>query len=106
MSVRDPILERLGLIYQRTLLFVILFIVQSIAIWVLFWTEYGDTWFAALVRLWNDWPFPPITFDSIQAVPLFWIGFLQTFLIYREAGRWWKKKTEISHRRGSRFTDE
>jgi hypothetical protein len=107
MSNRDPLLDQINLVAYRLLLFVVLGLAQVATLWLWFWTHFKDWTFLEAARyVVNAWPLSLDMFPSVMAMAAVWIGFANTAVLYLLLGRWWKKRSDVLHRRGSRLSDE
>ena len=103
----DPLLSHMGVLLRRSTIFVALVAVQMFALWVWFWMHFQHAGFQEAARLLVEaWPLDSGKIAAALALALLWTGCANTAIIYLVLGRWWKKRADILHRRGSRFVDE
>ncbi|ASV97584.1 hypothetical protein [Paraburkholderia aromaticivorans] len=102
----DPLMQQVHTILVRVVYFVAFALVQSVLLWVACWQQLGDSWLDALIRLSGVWPLSPGSINSLLAMLIVWASVLQTTILFLIIGRWWARKTNVMHRRGSRFIDE
>lgn len=104
---RDPLLRHLGIIINRSILFVVISLAQAIALWLWFWTRFENwTIWQVLRYAANAWPLSAEVFPSVMALGVLWIGLADTAIVYLLLGRWWRRRADVLHRRGSRFIDQ
>jgi len=102
----DPLLHHLGLITRRALLFFILSAAQAITLWLWLWLHFNDWTFVETVRYMSTvWPLSLNAFASVMGMAAVWIGCADTAVLYLLLGRWWKRRADVLHHRGSRFID-
>lgn len=102
--MKDPILEHFALWLHRFMLFIVLSLLLSIALWlwVLLFQFNLDR---DVLTSWLRSALYPNRSSKLPAVVLFGsltIGFLSTTVIYLVVGKWWKNRGDV-HQRGSRF---
>lgn len=103
----DPLLHYLKLLFQRTLFFVILALLQGLGLWLWLWMHFEvKSMLEALGLLGIAWPLSLDSFHSVLAMGMLWIGAGNTALLYCLLGHWWNRRADVLHRRGSRFFDE
>lgn len=102
----DPIIDHFAIWFRRTLLFIVLSLLQAIALslWVLV-IELHVT--SNDLQLWLRAAWSPTIGNKLPAVILYGsmsIGILTTSVVYLLIGKWWKKRGDV-HRRGARFNE-
>ncbi|MFP6557366.1 hypothetical protein WJ542_03345 [Paraburkholderia sp. B3] len=102
----DPLIQQVHTILLRVVHFVVFVLVQSVLLWVVCWQQLGDSWLDALIRLSSVWPLSFESVNSLLAMLIAWTSVLQTTILFLIIGRWWARKANVVHRRGSRFIDE
>lgn len=107
MKSRDALAEEVGLLINRTALFILISLSQAFALWLSFWMHF-ENWTLAHTVLYvaNVWPLSLDVFASVVGMAVAWVGIANTAIIYLMLGRWWKRRADVLHRRGSRFVDE
>lgn len=100
----DPIIDHFSIWFRRTLLFVVLALLQAIvlSLWVLL-VEFRVT--SNNLQFWLHAAWTSTDENKLPAVIMYGaltIGILSTSVIYLLIGKWWKKRGDV-HRRGARF---
>ncbi len=104
--MRDPILHALGVIINRTLLFIGLSLAQAIELWLWFWMHFKHWSLLEAVRAVAEaWPLSFDVFASVVAMAVVWIGIANSAILYLALGRWWQSRGDVMHRRGSRLEE-
>ena len=104
---RDPLLHHFSMLLRRTLIFIVLSLAQSLALWLWLWPHFYDVSVLDAARfLGAAWPVTLDSFYSVQAAGMLWVGCADTAILYLLLGRWWWRRADVMHRRGSRFIDE
>ncbi|MFA7270366.1 MAG: hypothetical protein WC073_13570 [Sterolibacterium sp.] len=102
----DPLLHHISLIARRILLFFMLSAAQAIVLWLWLYLNFNDWTFIETVRhMANVWPLSLDVFASVMGMAAVWIGVADTAVLYLLLGRWWKRRADVLHQRGSRFID-
>lgn len=103
----DPLLNHIGIVLRRSAIFVALVALQLFGLWVWFWAHFQRAGVEQAFRLFVEaWPLDSGKIAAVLAIGLLWIGCANTAIIYLLLGRWWKKRADVLHRRGSRFVDQ
>lgn len=103
----DPLLQHIGIVLQRSILFLILSLAQAVVCWLWFWAHFKQWSLVEATRhLANAWPLSLDAFSSVQAMGMVWIGVANSAILYLALGRWWKRRADVLHRRGSRVVDQ
>lgn len=100
----DPIIDHFAIWFRRTFLFLVLSLLQAIALslWVIL-VEFGVT--SNDLQFWLRAAWASKAGNKLPAIILYGsltIGILTTTVVYLLIGRWWKKRGDV-HRRGARF---
>ncbi|MET3138206.1 hypothetical protein AAKU61_002572 [Undibacterium sp. GrIS 1.2] len=100
----DPIIDHFAIWFRRTLLFIVVALLQAIALslWVLL-VEIHVT--NNDLQFWLRAAWSPTIDNKLPAVILYGslaIGILTTTVFYLLVSKWWKKRGDV-HRRGARF---
>lgn len=100
----DPIIDHFAIWFRRTLLFILLALLQAAALslWVLL-IELRVT--SNDLQFWLRAAWASTADNKLPAVILYGslsIGILTTSVLYLLIARWWKKRGDV-HRRGARF---
>ena len=103
----DPMVTHIHNIGRRGIIFAALTIAQTSALWVWLWMTFKEMNVIEAVRVVAEaWPVHLDKFSSVALVACAWIAFGNTSMLYLLLGRWWQKRADVLHRRGSRFVDE
>ncbi len=103
----DPIFDAMYVNGRRFLWFVVLAAGQATALWLRFWMHFKHlTLWESCSFITSAWPLSLDDFPSFVAMAFVWVGIANTSIIYLLLGRWWKKRAEVLHRRGTIFVDQ
>ena len=106
MKTHDPILIRIGIWFDRAVLFVVGAILTALLVWLyVLLGPLNVAWRNLLLWAQAAWSPDGHMLPRVITGGCLLIGLLTTLLVYMATGRWWSKKGTVQHHRGARFDE-